>query len=75
MSLAAMRLREEVSEKMSMTGRQTALSSSMEDETIRRGTRRKSESYLRPGVSLAAIFLASVIFIGLVLLTFPELDE
>ena len=70
-----MRLREKASERVSMTDRQTALSGSVEDETIRRVTKRNSESYFGHGMILASIFIASVIFIGLVLLTFPELDE
>lgn len=53
----------------------TVVSEVRDEAVVVERSRTESESYLGPGVSLALIFLFSVLFLGLVMANFPDLDE
>lgn len=62
-------------EGMNAREEKTVVSEVRDEAVVVERSRTESESYLGPGVSLALIFLFSVLFLGLVMANFPDLDE
>ena len=62
-------------ERMNAREEKTVVSEIRDGATVVGRSRTESESYLGPGVSLALIFIFSVLFLGLVMANFPDLDK